>query len=129
MSRFGNETLSVTEQQWQRVKNCFDSASVDDDTTCAVIAEVFKESGKLLDPHTAVGVKAGRICSRDKKVPVIILATAHPAKFSEAIAAAGLVVPKLPGHLSDLFEREERYTVVPNEIIEVTNFIKNHFRH
>ncbi|HAC87455.1 MAG TPA: threonine synthase [Gammaproteobacteria bacterium] len=129
MSRFGNETLSVTAQQWQRVKNCFDSASVDDDTTCAVIAEVFKESGKLLDPHTAVGVKAGRICSHDKKVPVITLATAHPAKFSEAIAAAGLAVPKLPEHLSDLFEREERYTVVPNEIIEVTNFIKNHFRH
>ena len=127
MNRFGKETLSVSEQQWQRVKDWFDSASVDDDTTCATIAEVFRESGKLLDPHTAVGVKAARIC-KDDETPIITLATAHPAKFSDAIAAAGLAPPELPKHLTDLFEREERYTVMPNEITEVTNFIKNNCR-
>ena len=127
MNRFGKETLSVSEQQWQRVKDWFDSASVDDDTTCEIIAEVFKESGRLLDPHTAVGVKAARIC-KDDQTPIITLATAHPAKFSDAIAAAGLALPELPKHLTDLFAREERYTVMPNEITEITNFIKNNCR-
>ena len=72
-------------------------------------------------------MKAARIC-KDDETPIITLATAHPAKFSDAIAAAGLATPELPKHLTDLFEREERYTVVPNEITEVTNFIKNNCR-
>ena len=58
MSRFGKETLSVSKKQWQSVKDCFDSASVDDEVTCSIIAEVFDDHGKLLDPHTAVGLKA-----------------------------------------------------------------------
>jgi len=126
MSRFGSETLSVSKEQWQSVKDCFDSSSVDDDTTCEVIAQVFQEHGKLLDPHTAVGLKSARDCSGATDTPIIVLATAHPAKFAEAIAAAGLQEPELPVHLQDLFEREERYTVVANDLNEVTGFIEAH---
>ncbi|HJN95923.1 MAG: threonine synthase [Gammaproteobacteria bacterium] len=128
MGRFGKQTLCVSEQQWQRVKDCFDSASVDDATTCEVIAEVFQQTGKLLDPHTAVGVKAARDCGGSADTPIIALATAHPAKFSEAITSAGLKTPELPVQLQDLFEREERYSVVANELDEVTSFIKAHCR-
>ena len=127
MSRFGKETLSVSKKQWQSVKDCFDSASVDDEVTCSIIAEVFDDHGKLLDPHTAVGLKAARICSEIKdntEIPMITLATAHPAKFVEAITAAGLDNPELPQHLADLFEREECYTVVANDLSEVTDIIK-----
>lgn len=124
MSRSGNETLNVSEERWQKVRNCFDSSSVDDDTTCKVIAQVFNNHGKLLDPHTAVGVKSAMDCRSNNNVPMVTLATAHPAKFAEAIAAAGLAEPDLPPHLADLFEREERYSVVPNELAEVTGFIK-----
>lgn len=128
MARFGKGSLRVSDKQWQQVKAEFDSASVDDETTCDVIAEVFSTSGLLLDPHTAVGVKAARNCRNNgnSDVPIVTLATAHPAKFSEAITAAGLDTPALPPHLKDLNDREERYTVVKNELAEVTKFIQNH---
>jgi threonine synthase len=128
MSGVGNQSLSVSDEQWQRVREEFDSASVDDETTCQLIAEVFANNGELLDPHTAVGLKAARECLAGRSEPAITLATAHPAKFSDAITAAGLPTPQLPAHLADLFEREERYTVVANELAAVTDFIQQHAR-
>lgn len=128
MSGVGTQSLSVSDAQWQRVRDEFDSASVDDETTCEVIAEVYQQTGQLLDPHTAVGLKAARLCLAGRPEPAITLATAHPAKFSEAIAAAGLPAPQLPAHLADLFEREERYTVVANDLNAVTDFISHNAR-
>jgi threonine synthase len=128
MQRFGVEALRLSPQQWQQLRSVFDSASVDDETTCQVIAEVFASTGKLIDPHTAVGVKAAQECRGDKSIPMVTLSTAHPAKFNEAISAAGLPAPELPAHLSDLFEREERFTVVANDLAEVTGFIKRQIK-
>jgi threonine synthase len=54
------------------------------------------------------------------------LATAHPAKFGDAITAAGLDLPELPAHLADLFERDERYAVIANDLAQVTSYIKAH---
>ncbi len=125
MARFGKETLSVSDEQWQRVKDEFDSASVDDETTCQVIAEVYAASGHLLDPHTAVGVKAARDCLAGSDSPKVVLATAHPAKFGAAITAAGLQSPALPAHLSDLLEREERVTVLPDDLAAVTAYMQD----
>ena len=126
MQRFGKEGLSVSEEQWQQVQAMFDSASVNDDKTCEVIAEVKQATGKLLDPHTAVGVESARIVRRSQDVPMVTLATAHPAKFGDAITAAGLDLPELPAHLADLFERDERYAVVANDLAQVTSYIKAH---
>ncbi|MCI5107436.1 MAG: threonine synthase [Pseudomonadales bacterium] len=128
MSGVGSQSLSVSDEQWQRVREEFDSASVDDETTCQLIAEVFATNGELLDPHTAVGLKAARECLAGRPEPAITLATAHPAKFSDAITAAGLPTPELPAHLADLFDREERYTVVANELAAVTDYIRQHAR-
>ena len=126
MQRFGKEGLSVSEEQWQQVQAMFDSASVNDDKTCQVIAEVRQATGKLLDPHTAVGVESARIVRRSQDVPMVTLATAHPAKFGDAITAAGLDLPELPAHLADLFERDERYAVVANDLAQVASYIKAH---
>jgi threonine synthase len=123
-----NQSLHVSEEQWSRVAACFDSASVDDAATCALIADVYAESGALLDPHSAIGVKAARNCNRDKATPMITLATAHPAKFAEAITKAGMRTPTLPPHLHDLFEREESYTVVKNSLSAVTDFVSSRAR-
>lgn len=123
MDRFGSETLSVNESQWRQVQQDFASASVDDETTCKLIRAVHEETGELLDPHSAVGLQAARWCRRQGDTPMVTLATAHPAKFSEAIAAAGLAKPALPPHLEDLFEREERMTVLPNQLNAVTRFM------
>ncbi|MEQ8409038.1 MAG: threonine synthase [Gammaproteobacteria bacterium] len=124
MNRFGSETLSVSDEQYRRIRAEFDSASVDDETTCQVIAEVFAATGQLLDPHTAVGVKAARECLADSANPKVVLATAHPAKFGAAITAAGLDFPALPAHLSDLMEREERVTVLPDDLSAVTAYMQ-----
>ena len=123
MLSFGKQRLGVSESQWQAVKEIFDSASVNDETTCRVISETAAELGKLLDPHTAIGVEAGRLTRRNPQVPMVTLATAHPAKFSEAITHAGLDTPELPAHLADLFEREERYSVIANDLDEVSAYI------
>ncbi len=126
MEKLDNGPLSVSEQKWQQLKTCFDSARVDDKTTCETIARIHADTGKLVDPHTAVGIKAARECNADKAVPMVTLATAHPAKFSKAIKAAGLPEPDLPPHLQDLLEKEEHYTVVPGQLGAVTAFVKNH---
>lgn len=126
MDRFGKETLSVSAEQWAQMKSCFDSSSVDDATTCQMISELFTKNSILVDPHTAVGVKSGRDCSENTTSPIVTLATAHPAKFSDAISAAGLKEPNLPEHLGDLFDREERYSVLPNSLSSVTEFIQKH---
>ncbi len=128
MTDAGKSGLSVSEEKWQRVKAEFASASVNDETTCQVIASVFKTTGELLDPHTAIGVQAARECRLNKKVPMVTLATAHPAKFSDAVLKAGLETPPLPEHLRDLFSREEKYSVVANELSAVTDFVASHCR-
>lgn len=126
MAKQGNDSLSVSEEKWQQMKSCFDSASVDDTATCETIAQIHAEFAKLVDPHTAVGIKAARNCNANKSIPMITLSTAHPAKFSNAIKAAGLETPELPPHLQGLLEKEERYTVVPNQLDAVTSFVENH---
>ena len=93
-----------------------------------MIRQVYDESGVLLDPHTAVGVKAARECRSDPQVPMVTLATAHPVKFADAIKAAGIPTPPLPAHLSDLMERPERCTVLDNSVSAVTGYLSSHLR-
>ena len=98
--------------------------SNESEETCQLIQAVFEASDYLLDPHSAIGVKAARDLRCDQFTPMIMLATAHPAKFPEAIAKAGIdFEPVLPHHMLDLFEREERYTVQPNELAVVQAFM------
>ena len=106
-----------------KVRGLFDSHAVNDDVTCATIADVYQETGYLLDPHTAIGVKAARECRRDRMIPMVTLGTAHPVKFADAVEKAGLNTPELPHHLQDLFEREERYEVMPNELKALQDFV------
>jgi threonine synthase len=111
---------------WQQARQIFDSARVSDDETCAVIREVYEQSQFLVDPHTAIGIKAARDCNVDRAVPMITLATAHPVKFGDAVQRAGLDSPELPVHMRDLFEREERYAVLDNALGAVTDFVQRH---
>ncbi|EIK54130.1 threonine synthase [Stutzerimonas stutzeri TS44] len=119
--------LSVEEDRWTEARKLFDSLAVDDAQTCATIAEVFRETGELLDPHTAIGVRAARECRRSLSVPMVTLGTAHPVKFPEAVQKAGVgKALELPAHLADLFERPERCTVLANELKAVQTFVSQH---
>ena len=123
MQRSNTEVLRVDDQHWQQLKECFSSFAVSDKETCEMIQQVYHESEVLLDPHTAVGVKAARECKQAREVPMVTLATAHPVKFSEAINAAGIATPPLPVHLQDLMERPESCTVLENSVQAVTDFL------
>ena len=119
--------FSVEEDRWTEARRLFDSLAVDDAQTCETIAQVFAETGEVLDPHTAIGVKAARECRRSLDIPMVILGTAHPVKFPDAVEKAGVgKALELPAHLSDLFEREERYTVLANDLKAVQAFVSQH---
>ena len=77
-----------------------------------------------IDPHTAVGVKAARELA-DEGVPMLTLATAHPAKFPDAVERATGVRPELPEHLADLFSKPERTNDLPNDLADVEAFVSN----
>ncbi len=95
------------------------SARVDDAETLAVIASHYERAGVLLDPHTAVGVGAVDRVDDLPDVPVVCLATAHPAKFPDAVEEATGVRPALPAHLADLLSLPERAGSVPGDLDSV----------
>ena len=103
-------------------------ARFEDDAVRRCIETEFGLSGVLLDPHSAVGVLAARACRQDPSVPMVALATAHPAKFPDAVAAATGVRPPLPEHLADLHERPESLTRLPNDLVVVEEFVEAHRR-
>jgi threonine synthase len=107
--------IQVSDDALARAREMFDAARVDEEATAATMAEVLQASGQLVDPHTAVGICAGRACRLDPQIPLVVLATAHPAKFPDAVHKATGVRPALPERLANLYERPERCTVLPND--------------
>jgi threonine synthase len=102
---------------WRAAPAQFSGFTLDDDGTLAEIRRLHGEAGYLADPHTAIGTAAARaLAPADPGMPVIIAATAHPAKFPDAVEQATGLRPSLPPALADLFEREERFSTLPNEL-------------
>lgn len=127
MTRFQTEDVTLTDSAFANVRKLFDSYKVDDEQTVQTIADVYEDSEYLLDPHSAIGVEAARKMRRRQDIPMITLATAHPAKFPEAVMKAGYPhTPELPHHMADLFESEERCTVLDNDIKQVQDFVVKH---
>ena len=122
-------TLSVNTQAWEKVRELFDSCRTDDEGTCETIKALHAATGYLADPHTATGVRAFEEVTIDAGTPRVVLATAHPVKFPEATEKAGLLSPELPGHMADLLEREERYSVLENGLEKLQAFIQENSRH
>jgi threonine synthase len=89
-------------------RELFEASALDDDATLEAMRDEHRRSGSLLDPHTAVGLAAGRARSGARTASLVALATAHPAKFPEAVERATGVSPALPPPLDDLLERPER---------------------
>lgn len=116
-------TLAVEPDQFHQLQRNFVGARVDDVETAEVIRDIFATTGMLVDPHTAVGIGAARKVESDPEVPHVVLATAHPAKFPDAVERATGVRPPLPVHLADLFERPERTSVIANDLAVVQRFV------
>jgi threonine synthase len=120
--------FALDEAVWRKALALFDGARLSDPETIQAIRALHEEAGVTLDPHSVVGVMAGRAKRRDAKIPMVALATAHPAKFPDAVAEAVGVRPALPPHMADLFERRESYAVVPNDLDAVRAFIRERAR-
>ena len=107
----------------ERAKTHFAASSVDDAATLETIARVHRETGHLVDPHTAVGLAAARNVTGSRSAR-IALACAHPAKFPDAVSRATGVTPALPPHLADLLQREERVHELEADNAAVTEFVR-----
>jgi threonine synthase len=119
--------MPVPDWAWRAATADFAGFSLDDAATLAEIARWHAEAGYLADPHTAVGLAAARaLAPADPGIPVITAATAHPAKFPEAVERATGLRPPLPPALADLYAREERLTVLPNDLSAVQGFVRGH---
>ena len=88
---------------------------VDGDAMALALRWAQEHGGQIIDPHSAVGLAAARSLDIDADIPVVTLATAHPAKFRDAVERATGVRPSLPARLGNLFEREERYVTLPGD--------------
>jgi threonine synthase len=114
------------DQRAEFVEGSFRAARSDDTATLAEIARVYRASGVLIDPHTATATAAAHQLGASRAgAPVVTLATAHPAKFPDAVAEATGVHPPLPVHLADLFERPERTRLLPNDLATVQRFVRS----
>jgi threonine synthase len=106
------------------LRELFEAASLDDDATLEAMRREHRRSGALLDPHTAVGLAAGRARSGGREAPLVALATAHPAKFPAAVERATGVSPALPPPLDDLLERPERVEHLPADAAAVKRLVE-----
>jgi threonine synthase len=106
-------------ERW--IRGAFRAARSNDEETLAEMRRVHAATGLLIDPHTATGTRAARLQAGD--FPVVTMATAHPAKFPDAVERATGVRPALPDHLSDLFERPERGEVAANDLAVVEDLV------
>ena len=120
MEQFKGGEITLSDQAMDEARRLFASQCVSDEATCHEIARVWKHNGYLLDPHSAIGTRAAQDCCLDQANPMVTLATAHPAKFPDAVLASGIQkTPKLPAHLADLFDLPERMTVLANDLQQV----------
>jgi threonine synthase len=117
--------FAIEQGPLEAIRAEFDAFSVDEAETTREIARTWRESGYLVDPHTAVGLSAARLAlARDPETPIVALGTAHPAKFPDAIEIAIGARPHLPNHLADLFDKEEHFSILPNDQREIERFIQ-----
>ncbi|OHZ01229.1 threonine synthase [Salinicola sp. MIT1003] len=128
LERFQQEPAVLAEAPLARLREKFSSFSVDDDAILETIRDAHHRTKELLDPHTATGYRAAEQARADAVTPMITLATAHPAKFAEAVVRAGFSGVPLPPHMDDLLEREERYSVLPAELKAVQAFVADNRR-
>lgn len=128
LERFQDEPAALADAPLAKLRERFASYRVDDATLLEVIREARHRTKELLDPHTATGYRAAERVRSDARTPMITLATAHPAKFAEAVVKAGFSGVPLPAHMEDLLESEERYTVLPAELSAVQRFVAENRR-
>lgn len=126
---FNKGNMPLSDTALASVRELFSSYRLDDEPMVELIRSTLEATDYLLDPHTAIGLAAARETRKNKHTPMVCLATAHPAKFPEAVQKAGYAkAPDLPAHMSDLFDREEHFDVLDDDIASVQQYISERLR-
>jgi threonine synthase len=130
MRRFRAEgRMPVPDAAWKDATEIFRGFALDDAGTLAEIERLWTRAGYLADPHTAIGTAAAlAVPPSDPGIPIVVAATAHPAKFPDAVQRATGIAPPLPARLADLYQRPERLTRLPNQLDAVEAFVRAHAR-
>ena len=118
----GSRAMLLTEAQ-RAGADLFTSARADADDMARAMRWACEEAGEVIDPHTAIGLHAARQQGCGPHVPMVTLATAHPAKFRDAVERATGTRPPLPSRVGDLFAREERFVELPGDYDAVKEYI------
>lgn len=122
-------TFELTEDEHHALKSEFAAYRVDESETAETMKQMYEASGYVADPHSAVGLAAAnREWASNQESPMVTLATAHPAKFPDAVRAATGVTPQNPERLNAQMTMEEHFTVLENNYDVVSSFVANHSR-
>ena len=117
MAAFAEEKrFRISDEALGKARELFSAHRVEEAETLRMMADCLDKTGEVVDPHTAVGLAAAKALNAAADAPVITLATAHPAKFPDAVEQATGIRPALPRHLKDLMTKPERLTVLPNDL-------------
>jgi threonine synthase len=130
MRRFRAEgRMPIADAAWRETNRLFAGFTLDDAGTLAEIRHLHQAVGYLADPHTAIGTAAARaLAPEDRAIPVVVAATAHPAKFPDAVERATGLRPPLPARLADLYDREERFSTLADDLGAVEAAVRAHAR-
>jgi threonine synthase len=117
--------FSISAHALEKMRALFSADRADEQESAATMRAWMREAAYCADPHTAVGLAVAEKETRDPSVPMVVLSTAHPAKFPDAVKAACDVEPALPDWLGDLYARTERVTVLPADQGAVERFVSS----
>lgn len=126
MDELKNGGFKISQGALQHLQDLFVSGRASEDETRATIKSIYESTGEILCPHSAVGVKVA--ADHLGTTPMVTLATAHPAKFPDAVEAATGIRPPLPKHMAGLYERPERVTRVENDLDAVETLIRKRLK-
>ena len=123
MSKIKNNTYKIDSPDLNEIKKNFTSEMLDENETIEMINSIYKEHQLVVDPHTAVGIGAAKKLGLEKNC--VVLSTAHPCKFPKAIEDAISKTEKLPDSFKYVYDKEEKFEVISNDIYKVKNYIMN----
>ena len=123
--------MDINKEKIKQIQKFFYAKSVSEKETINMIKEIFIKNKVIIDPHTAVGIAAGRKLNKNKH-PIVYISTAHPSKFPDIVKKSINQYPDLPRNLIDLLKRKEKYETielnyykVKNYLLKQSNFVKN----
>jgi threonine synthase len=118
-------SMRLADEAMESARALFDAVRLDDKGISAVIDKTWRDASMVIDPHTATAVYAARQKRRNSAVPMVVLGTAHPAKFLDAVEEACGLRPRLPERLAEMMNLPEHVRSLPNDLAKVQDFIRD----